>query len=232
MAFASKRWHFYLIKRKVAAFNETARLPEVVCSASLNHRVTRAGVIWSHPLRKSGVVRLDGDRRQRSWVSRGWKPPHSLSGHWFQWLTALVVENRFCDFSNWHLGFVVCVCVLLPRSSGKSFSLFSLLAHQVLEGSSKVAHLPPLRKPESRWLFQRLLARMCSQFPAIVLALCWACSSFCFLYWGAHSRTQHVGGILVAVKWKERTACAHVTQNRSSVCGKVHKTLVAIIRAR
>lgn len=43
MAFASKRWHFYLMKRKVAAFNETAGLQEVVCSASLNHRVTRAG---------------------------------------------------------------------------------------------------------------------------------------------------------------------------------------------
>lgn len=108
----------------------------------------------------------------------------------------------------------------------------SPFSFHLLTDGSKVTPSPSLHKSESRQLFQHLLVCMCSEVPVIMLALCWACSSFSLLYQGAHSCTQQIRGNLVNVKWKKITVCAHVTQNRSLVCGKGRETLVAMIRAR
>ena len=141
-----------------------------------------------------------------------------------------MVEKLFCSYLIGASVRLVCVCVLSLRSSRKSFSVFSLPAHQVLEDGNKVTPLPSLHKTESRALSASSGLHVLpgpSRRAGSLLGLL----QF-FLYRGARSWTLHVRGSLINVEWKEIILCARATQNRNSVCGKVHETLEAIIRDR
>lgn len=153
-----------------------------------------------------------------------WAPVNCWSTGWLWFVVILVLRTVCTEFGISEDGDPTALLFLLLHSPRKSFLLFSLPAQQWRQQWSRLLAEVSLSASRAQLV--------CSQ----AQSSCWlplGLLPFSSLVSGspqldtAHQKHSHSN-----VKWKEIFLCAHVTQKRSSVCGQVPETSVAIFRAR